>query len=142
MLFRSRVAEQNGVEVKIYENQSELIAFGNLKLTPDAQFISRSSVPTIMLDICRGENHVLYTSAAYIEREDRENVSDKIQSADTLIVGARGPKVKEKYTLFGKSEVDEIIICDIDRAIYLDVAEIDNSIPIYVGKKHKNILVN
>ena len=137
-----KVAEKNGVAVKIYENQSELIAFGDVTLFVDALFIERSSVPTIILDIRHGENSVVYTSAAYPERADIENISDKIGNADRLIIGARGPRVKEKYSLFANSNIDEIIICDIDRAIYLDTENISPDVPIYVGKKHKNIVFN
>ena len=137
-----KVAEKNGVAVKIYENQSELIAFGDVTLFVDALFIERSSVPTIILDIRHGEDSVVYTSAAYPERADIENISDKIGNANTLIVGSRGPRVKEKYSLFGNSNIDEIIICDIDRAIYLDTENISSDVPIYVGKKYKNIVFN
>ena len=137
-----KVAEKNGVAVKIYENQSELRAFGDVTLLVDAQFIERSSVPTILLEIRSIDDNVVYTSAAYSERVDMENIADKIGNADRLIIGARGPRVKEKYSLFGNSNIDEIIICDIDRAIYLDTEGIGLDVPIYVGKKHKNIVFN
>lgn len=137
-----RVAEKNSVAVKIYKNQDTLTLFGDVKVSLDALFIERSIVPTVLLEIRFGDESVVYSSAAYCEREDIENIRYKIGNADTLIIGARGPAVKERYGVFENFDIDEIIICDIDRAIYLDVDKIDNSVPIYVGKKHKNITLN
>lgn len=132
-------AEACGVSVKIYENQSQLIAFGDVKITPDSLAIDRSSVPVMLLDFENNGKHIVYASAAYSEREDIENTVRLIKDANVLIVGARGPKVKEKYGIFDNNAIEEIIICDIDRAIYLDTKDISNNIPIYIGKEYKSI---
>lgn len=135
-------AEQNDVSVKIYENQSKLLAFGNVDIFIDAQIIERSAVPTILVDFSKDGNHIVYTSAAFCEREDIYEISGYIENANALIVGARGPRVKEKYNFFGNSKIEEIVICDIDRAVYLDTQSISKNTPIYVGKKTKNIILN
>ena len=134
-------AEQNDVLVKIYGNQDKLCVFGDVTVIPYIQFIERSSVPVILLDISYGDKNVVYASAAFGEAL-KNNEATKINNANTLIIGARGPNVKEKYRIEEGFSISEIIICDIERAIYLDTSNISNDIPIYVGKKYKNIALN
>ena len=125
-------AEQNGVVVKMYSDDDMLVAFGEIEITLKNQYIERSSVPVTLLNLKCNDRHIVYASGAYSEFDD-EYIKESINSADILIIGARGPKVKSFYGLSNENSLKELIICDIDRGIYFDTDTISNEIPIYIG---------
>lgn len=125
-------AQENGVDVRIYSESDTLIAFTDIEITLKNRYIERSSVPITLLNIRSGDINTVYASGAYGELDDGY-IKKSINSADNLIIGARGPKVKSFYGLLSDNSLSELIICDIDRGIYFDTRTISNQIPIYIG---------
>lgn len=129
-------ADLQGVGVKIYSDSDTLKAFGNIEINVKNQYIGRSTVPITLVNIKNNDNKVVYVSGAYSELDD-EYVKGSVNSADCLIIGARGPKVKKYYGLSSDNSLDELIIWDIDRGIYFDTNTISNQIPIYIGTQRE-----
>lgn len=125
-------AELQGVRVKIYSDFETLKAFGNIDISVKNVYIERSSVPITLVNIQNEHSKTVYVSSAYGELDD-ECVLNSVNTADNLIIGARGPKTDKYYGVSPDNSLDELIICDIDRGIYFDTNSIDNDIPIYIG---------
>ena len=89
-------------------------------------------MPITLVNIQNEHSKTVYVSSAYGELDD-ECVLNSVNTADNLIIGARGPKTDKYYGVSPDNSLDELIICDIDRGIYFDTNSIDNDIPIYIG---------
>ena len=125
-------AESEGVRVKLYSDNDTLKVFGDVSINMKKQYIDRSALPIVLLSLKCGDQSIIHVSGAYSELDDGY-FTDAVNNADTLIIGARGPKVKQYYGLAAQNSLDKLIICDIDRGIYLDTTTVSNDIPIYIG---------
>ena len=133
------VAEQNRVKVKMFNTGNTLKTPMDVEITLNQSYIERSAVPISVLSI-QCENDVLtYFSPAFTESAESDRYFEIINGSDYLIAGARGPKIKEYYSVGDGNKVVEFIIPDENIAAYFDATSLSDAVPIWVNTKNKNL---
>lgn len=132
-----RAGDEN-VAVKIYDFDKELCVFGDTYINIKSEYIERSKVPLNTVSIKRGSTNMLYISPCFSETD---SIYNELYSADTLIIGARGPRVKKYYSLENASKLQSLIICDIERGVYLDTKSVEKDLLIYVGYERRSFIL-
>ncbi len=129
------IARSNGVNVLMFEGDEPLCAFSQVEITLMQDKIDRSQIPISLLSIeCNGEK-ITYFSPAYTEGERADEFSSEIDNSDYLIGAARGPKVKNYFSIQGNESLREIVFAETKDAIYLDTSTLPSSLPIYLEGK-------
>ncbi len=141
MLSILDVANENNVKVRMYGMGDTLYAFAEVEIVLEQSYIDRSTVPISVMSIECNDSTVTYLSPAYVECERRDEFESIIGESDYLIAGTRGPNIKAYYTVGEAANVKEIVIPNIDTAIYLDTGSIAAGVPIYLGATNKCFLL-
>lgn len=126
-----KCAQEMRVLARVYRSDDKLV-FGGVNADICKGYIERSDVPYTLIDIESGGAHTVYTSAVY-EESDSEKVSTMVKNADTLIIGARGPKSKYMIRLPNGNTYEQIIVCNAERAVYLDTSTCRTYTRIYIA---------
>ena len=124
------IAKENNVTAKMYTLGKSLLAFGGVDINLVQDYIKRSTVPISALKIECGNDTFTYISPAFVECESRELFDIIIYDSEYVILGTRGPNIKEDFALY-TSNLKELLIPDENMIIFLDSSEISNDLPIW-----------
>ncbi len=138
MLSLLDVAADNNVKTRMYDLGDAVYAFSDVKITLNQDFIERSTVPVTLLSIECNDEKLTYFSPAFSECEKSADFEKIIASSDYLIAGARGPKVKDYYSIGEDALVRELVIPYSLTGIYLDTNLLPEDMQIYIGTEYKN----
>lgn len=103
------VAEKYGVKAYVYRDGEVLKAFNNTKLYVLQDTIKRSSVPITLMSISTSNDSLVYSSPAFNECELINSAEQLFDSADYIIFGHKGPKVKSEYSIESNLKVEAIV---------------------------------
>lgn len=137
MLSILDAAQDNKVKTRMYNLGDNLYAFGEVKISLEQSYIERSTVPVSLMSIECNDDNLTYFSPSYVECERRNEFENIINESDYLIAGSRGPNLKSYFTIGEGNNVREILVPDIDLAIYLDTADLSVNVPLLVNAKNK-----
>lgn len=135
-----KCAQEKQVLSRVYRADDKLL-FGGVNADISKGYIKRSAVPYTLIDIEYGGTHTLYTSAVYEESES-DMVCDMVKNADTLIIGARGPRSKYLIRLPKDNLSSNIIIGNEQRAVYLDTSTCRGDANIYIADPYIRFLLD
>jgi hypothetical protein len=114
------VAEKSGVTVKIYDDETDLVAFTYINIRAMSDKISRSSVPISCISINSRSERLTYVAPAFNEGEQFAGVEKLLARSDYIVFGNRGPKTKKAYTIPENSRAEVIAFADGVRAAYFE----------------------
>ena len=114
------VAEKSGVTVKIYDDETDLVAFTYINIRAMSDKISRSSVPISCISINSRSERLTYVAPAFNEGEQSAGIEKLLARSDYIVFGNRGPKTKKAYTIPENSRAEVIAFADGVRAAYFE----------------------
>ena len=117
-------AKAYGVEALIYGEDYVLKAFDDTKISVFQDTIKRSEVPVTLISITANDDHLVYASPAFNECELEEVAQKLFESADYVIFGNKGPKVKTTYKINDNRKIDAIIFANEDLIANFDSSEV------------------
>ena len=120
------IAEKNGVDVYIFDDNETLTAFSSVSINVTRSTIERSTVPIISLNIKKNYLNLLYCSSGFNESSN-PLIDDYISDADYIIFGNVGPKVKNHYSLPEKNTANLLVFADKTHAAYFDSNDTDTA---------------
>ena len=118
------VAQKYGVEAYIYGNDDVLKAFENTRISVFQDSIERSSVPVTLIEINSANHLLVYSSPAINESKLKEEAERLFSSADYIIFGNKGPKVKKAYKIPPNRRIDAIVFANTELAALFDSSEV------------------
>ena len=136
------VAKENKVEVKLFDPEEKMRVFSAVSMTLYQSYIERSAVPVSIFTVECNDESITYFSPAYTECEENKRFIDIINDSDYLIAGARGPKVKNFYSLDFDNSVCEIVIPNEDIAKYFEAENLSDKSLIWFNTKIKSFVFN
>lgn len=120
------IAEKNGVDVYLFEDNESLTAFSSVNINITRSKIDRSTVPIVALNIRNSYLNLLYCSSGFNESTSSD-LSDYISDADYIIFGNVGPKVKKFYSLPEKNTANLVVFADKTHAAYYKANKTDTA---------------
>ena len=99
----------SGVVLDFFESGECFELLSNTDVCIDLSYLSRSTLPTVMLNIERGDQTLTYLSASFVESELETAVFDKLPDTEHLILGSRGPTIKQEFKLYNGYDIKEMV---------------------------------
>ena len=98
LLSYAEKAEAAGVPVTVYGEGEAMTAFGGCQITLQTDTLDRSVQPVLLLSLDVGEGgRIVYCGSAVFESGLAEDAASLVSSADTVIFGNHGPRIKSPY---------------------------------------------
>lgn len=129
------VAEMYGVRPFVYRETDVLKAFDNTKISVLQDRINRSKVPVTVMSITTSNGNLVYASPAFNECELKDITENLFSSADYVIFGNKGPKVKSAYKISDNRKIDAIVFANEDLIKNFDSSEVFGAAYFYAPKK-------
>ena len=84
--------------VTVYGEGETMTAFGGCQITLQTTMTERSVQPVLLLSLDAGEGgRIVYCGSAVFESGLAEDAASLVSSADTVIFGNHGPRIKSPY---------------------------------------------
>lgn len=122
-----QIAEQYGVEVRVYENDSDFKVFDTVRISVYRDRLSRSNVPVSVISFNSRSERIMYLSPAFNELEIPEHISMMMEKTEFFIFGNRGPVTKTEYTIPTDNDAELVVFADNIRAAYFNNEGIFNT---------------
>lgn len=114
------VAQKSGVSIRMYNNDTDLVAFTYINIKAMNDTISRSTVPISCVSINSRSERFTYVAPAFNEGKMLKDVDKLLLRSDYVVFGNRGPKTKKSFSIPENSRAEIVAFADETRVAYFE----------------------